>query len=79
MKKIIFACILLSLTALNVKADELTANQVQTLDTNRVVVTVQKQPTDEKSQQKQAVKNNWFCVVVQVNGKVPFEPNKGNN
>ena len=26
--------------------------------------------------QKQAVKNNWFCIVIQVNGKIQ-ETNKG--
>nr|DAJ74749.1 MAG TPA: exopolysaccharide production protein [Caudoviricetes sp.] len=35
---------------------------------NRAVVSVQKQPSTEK--QNQTVKNNWFCIVVQVNGKV---------
>ncbi len=36
---------------------------------NKAVISVQKQPATENTQ-KQGVKNNWFCIVVQVNGKV---------
>lgn len=54
-------------------ADELQANQATTLENNKAVISVQKQPNDEKSKQKQNVKNNWFCVVIQVNGKAPFD------
>ncbi len=43
------------------------ANQI--FNDNRAVVTVQKQPAYDNSQ-KQAVKNNWFCIVIQVNGKL---------
>ena len=39
----------------------------QTANDNRAVVTVQKQPAKENKQQ---VKNNWFCIVIQVNGKI---------
>lgn len=47
-----------------------TANQEIVLEANKAVITVQKQPNDEKSTQKQDVKRNWFCVIIQVNGKV---------
>ena len=55
-----------------VLADDITvnANQEINIEDNKAVVSIQKQPVDEKSTQKQAVKNNWFCIVVQVNGKV---------
>lgn len=46
------------------------ANQEIVLEANKAVITVQKQPNDEKSTQKQDVKRNWFCVIIQVNGKV---------
>ena len=36
---------------------------------NRASISVQKQPALENSQ-RQSVKNNWFCIIVQVNGKV---------
>lgn len=41
----------------------------QNFKDNKAVITVQKQPATENTQ-KQGVKNNWFCIVVQVNGKV---------
>ena len=51
-----------------------TANQEIVLEANKAVITVQKQPNDEKSTQKQDVKRNWFCIVIQVNGKVLDNP-----
>lgn len=56
-------------------AEEL-ANQEMNVNDNKAVVMVQKQPTQSTSTQKQAVKNNWFCIVIQVNGKIQ-ETNKG--
>ena len=55
-----------------VLADEVvaSANQEIVIEDNKAVFTVQKQPNDEKSVQKQDVKRNWFCIVIQVNGKV---------
>jgi len=41
----------------------------QKFSDNRAVVSVQKQPATENTQ-KQSVKNNWFCIVVQINGKI---------
>lgn len=41
----------------------------QKFNDNRASISVQKQPALENSQQ-QSVKNNWFCIIVQVNGKV---------
>ena len=52
------------------------ANQEIEVNDNKAVVMVQKQPTQATSTQKQAVKNNWFCIVIQVNGKIQ-ETNKG--
>ena len=46
------------------------ANQEIIIEDNKAVVSIQKQPVDEKSAQKQDVKRNWFCIVIQVNGKV---------
>lgn len=40
----------------------------QKFDDNRAVVSVQKQPASEN--QKQGIRRNWFCIIVQVNGKV---------
>ena len=51
-------------------------NQEIEVNDNKAVVMVQKQPTQTTSTQKQAVKNNWFCIVIQVNGKIQ-ETNKG--
>lgn len=41
----------------------------QKFDDNRASISVQKQPTLENTQ-RQSVKNNRFCIIVQVNGKV---------
>lgn len=40
----------------------------QKFDDNRASISVQKQPALENSQ-RQSVKNNRFCIIVQVNGK----------
>lgn len=40
----------------------------QSFNDNRAVISVQKQPAAEQAQ-KQGIKNNWFCIVIQVNGK----------
>ena len=53
-----------------VQAEEISANQTIVSEDNKVVISVQKQPTDVKSAQTQDVKRNWFCVIIQVNGKV---------
>lgn len=45
------------------------ANQDINIEDNKAVISIQKQPTQE-NEQKQEVKNNWFCIVVQLNGKI---------
>lgn len=54
---------------LSVKANEEVALEVpsQVADDNRALLTVQKQPAKENKQQ---ANRNWFCIVVQVNGKI---------
>lgn len=69
MKRFLTTLFVLSFLAVPVFCEE-TANQEIVLEANKAVITVQKQPNDEKSVQKQDVKRNWFCVIVQVNGKV---------
>lgn len=44
--------------------------QTTKLEDNKAVISIQKQPTTEQSAQKQDVKRNWFCIVIQVNGKI---------
>lgn len=60
-------------------ADEVPTNADQeiNIEQNKAVVSIQKQPMNENSLQKQKVKNNWFCIIIQVNGKAL--PNKTNN
>lgn len=70
MKKLSILLGLLLLCGNSVFADEVGANQEIISDSNKAVISIQKQPTDEKSTQKQDVKKNWFCVIIQVNGKV---------
>ena len=54
---------------LSVQATEEVALEVpsQVADDNRALLTVQKQPAKENKQQ---TNRNWFCVIVQINGKV---------
>ena len=55
---------------LSVQANEEVALEVtpsQVADDNRALLTVQKQPANENKQQ---ANRNWFCIVVQVNGKI---------
>lgn len=71
MKKLTVILGLLLLCGTSVLADEVVnANQEIISDSNKAVISIQKQPIDEKSTQKQDVKKNWFCVIIQVNGKV---------
>lgn len=68
MKKIIMLALLVFVFCTqSVLADEVKPEQ--NFKDNKAVLSVQKQPANENAQ-KQQVKNNWFCVVVQVNGKV---------
>ena len=65
MKKLSIILGLLLVSSSAVFADDVMP--AQTANDNRAVVTVQKQPAKENKQQ---VKNNWFCIVIQVNGKI---------
>ena len=56
-----------------VQAEEINANQDITSEDNKAVISLQKQPTDVKSTQTQDVKRNWFCVIIQVNGKAQYD------
>lgn len=72
MKKLAFILGLLLFCSQVVFAGEVvnTANQDIVIEDNKAVFTIQKQPNDENSMQKQDVKRNWFCIVIQINGKV---------
>lgn len=63
MKKLILLMGLLLITNA-VIAEE----SAQNVTDNKAVIAVEKQPTNKSN--KQAVKNNWFSIVIVVNGKV---------
>ena len=44
--------------------------QTSQLTDNKAVIAIQKTPSSAKADQKQKVKNNWFCIVIQINGKI---------
>lgn len=46
------------------------SDQIITLDKNNAVIAVQKQPLTDTSKQGVEAKRNWFCIIIQVNGKV---------
>lgn len=67
MKKLMILFSLLLFCSEVFAAENLEKEPKQNFDDNRAVVSVQKQPSKEN---KQTVKRNWFCIVVQVNGKI---------
>lgn len=68
MKKILMSALTVLIFCCQVVlADEIKPEQ--NFKDNKSVIAIQKQPAYE-SVQKQQVKNNWFCIVVQVNGKI---------
>lgn len=70
MKKFAIMLGLLLFCCQAVLAEEVTTNKpIQNFEDNRATVAFQKHPTTENTQ-KQSVKNNWFCIVLQINGKV---------
>lgn len=72
MKRLLLVLSILFFCSEIVFADEvvLKSTQTQDIQDNKAVINIQKQPTNEHNSQKQAVKNNWFCIVVQINGKI---------
>lgn len=79
MKKIFLSVVIFIALCSNTVCAE-TANlsdQIITLDKNNAVITVQKQPLTDTSKQGVEAKRNWFCIIIQVNGKT-FD-DKANN
>lgn len=74
MKKLAIILGILLFCTQAVLADDVMPSQAA--NDNRATIAVQKQPANE--QQKQEVKNNWFCIVIQVNGKVKDSSNTDN-
>lgn len=67
MKKLLIIAGLLFLGSQGFCAD--TAQPEQNFTDNRASIAVQKQPAADNTQ-KQKIKNNWFCIIIQVNGKI---------
>lgn len=44
-------------------------NSKQVVNDNRATITIQKQPTMEQGQKQEAKQNKW-CIIIQVNGKI---------
>lgn len=59
---------LLFLCSSVVFADEVQPEQ--TANDNRATISIQKQPATEEAPQKQEIKQNKWCIIIQVNGKV---------
>lgn len=70
MRKIIVLMSILGFCTVPVLAAEAPAEQ--SANDNRAVISVQKQPAN--SIQKQEVKQNKWCIIIQVNGKVKDIP-----
>ncbi len=68
-KLVILLGLLLFCSELAFSAETVSGTPEQKFTDNKAVISVQKQPATDNTQ-KQGVKNNWFCIVVQVNGKV---------
>lgn len=67
MKKLLIILGLLFLGSQGFCAD--TVQPEQNFTGNRASIAVQKQPAIDNTQ-KQKIKNNWFCIIIQVNGKI---------
>lgn len=67
---LVLTFLVLTFCCQSVLADEIMTNQDVKVENNKAMIKVQKQPASPSSQQKANVKSNWFCVVIQVNGKV---------
>lgn len=63
----VFALCSLPLSAKATEEVVLEVTPSQVADDNRALLTVQKQPAKEN---KQRANRNWFCVIVQINGKI---------
>lgn len=59
---------LLFLCSSVVFADEVQPEQ--TANDNRATISIQKQPATDQAPQKQEIKQNKWCIIIQVNGKV---------
>ena len=70
MKKLLLVLSMLILCYQTALAEENNANQINLVEDNRAVISLQKQPVTDKTVQKQDVKRNWFCIVIQINGKI---------
>lgn len=68
MKKLAILLGLLLVSSSAVFADDVMP--AQSANDNRAVVTVQKQPATEEAPQKQEIKQNKWCIIIQVNGKI---------
>lgn len=64
MKKLILSILVLLMVTNVVAAEEAS----QSVEDNKAVITVQKQPSNEV--QKQKATRNIACIIIQINGKV---------
>ena len=63
-KILIALCIFCTLPAF---CEEINSEQV--VNDNRATIAIQKQPTTEQGQKQEAKQNKW-CIIIQVNGKI---------
>lgn len=68
----VVACIVLFSSAALAEESSL-SEQTLKFEDNKATMTVQKQPSTDSHNQKADVKRNWFCVIIQINGKAPFD------
>ena len=68
MKKLAIILGLLLVSSSAVFADEVQPEQ--NANDNRATISIQKQPATEEAPQKQEIKQNKWCIIIQVNGKV---------
>lgn len=74
-KLLLIMCIFCTLPALAEEIKDVEpANEVINAQDNKIVVVVQKQPLNERSNQKVIIKRNWLGVYIQINGKVKVNP-----
>lgn len=75
MKKLILILSLLLLPTVAL-AEPSQQMQTQKVSDTAAVISVQKQPTQESTSQTQEIKNIKWSIIIQVQGKTPFDNSK---
>lgn len=71
-------CLVILLAGIKCCAKDLTqvnepSSQVSEIEKSGAIIKIQKQPVTDTTKQKISVQKSFFCIVIQVNGKIKEE------